>query len=39
MLEELHSQGKTVKDITECLKGTPLDQHIIAAIKAAHALG
>ncbi|KAL0014935.1 hypothetical protein SO802_002004 [Lithocarpus litseifolius] len=39
MLEELHSQGKTVEDIKECLKGTPLDQHIIAAIKAAHALG
>ncbi|XP_030953123.1 thiamine phosphate phosphatase-like protein isoform X3 [Quercus lobata] len=39
MLEELHSQGKTVEDMAECLKGTPLDQHIIAAIKAAHALG
>lgn len=39
MMMELHSQGKTVENITECLKGTPLDKHIIAAIKALHALG
>jgi pyridoxal phosphate phosphatase PHOSPHO2 len=39
MMKELHSQGKTAGDITECLKRIPLDPCIVAAIKAAHALG
>lgn len=39
MVEELHSQGKTVDDIAECLKRVPLHPQIIAAIKSAHALG
>ncbi|KAE7998581.1 hypothetical protein FH972_003112 [Carpinus fangiana] len=39
MMKELHSQGKTAGDITECLKRIPLDSCIVAAIKAAHALG
>lgn len=39
MMKELHSQGKTAEDITECLKRTPLDPCIVATIRAAHALG
>ncbi|CAK9147254.1 unnamed protein product [Ilex paraguariensis] len=39
MMEELHSQGKTVEDIAECLKRIPLHPRVIAAIKSAHALG
>ncbi|KDP33737.1 hypothetical protein JCGZ_07308 [Jatropha curcas] len=39
MMKELHSQGRTVGDITECLNQTPLQPPVIAAIKAAHALG
>ncbi|CDP03190.1 unnamed protein product [Coffea canephora] len=39
MVKELHSQGRTVKDIAECLKGVPLHQRTAAAIKSAHALG
>ncbi|CAI9260954.1 unnamed protein product [Lactuca saligna] len=39
MMEELHSQGKTIEDIINCLNRVPLDPHIISAIKSAHALG
>ncbi|KAG2712938.1 hypothetical protein I3843_04G141500 [Carya illinoinensis] len=39
MMKELHSRGQTAEDITECLKRTPMDPCIVAAIKAAHALG
>lgn len=39
MLEELHSNGKTVEDIVQCLKQVPLHPRIVAAIKSAHALG
>lgn len=39
MLEELHSQGKTIEDIAECLRKMPLHPKIIEAIKSAHDLG
>ncbi|KAM7515614.1 hypothetical protein LguiA_005197 [Lonicera macranthoides] len=39
MMEELHSQGKTIEDIAECLRQVPLHPKIIAAIKSAHDLG
>nr|GMC96204.1 inorganic pyrophosphatase 3-like [Ipomoea batatas] len=39
MVEEIHSQGKTVEDIAECLKHVPLHPQTISAIKSAHALG
>ncbi|KAL6225810.1 hypothetical protein ACLB2K_004659 [Fragaria x ananassa] len=39
MMKELHSQGKTIEDIVEVLKTTPIHPRIVAAIKAAHALG
>lgn len=39
MMSELHSQGKTVDDITECLNRTPLHPNVISAIKSARALG
>eukprot|EP00257_Ricinus_communis_P024824 XP_025012238.1 thiamine phosphate phosphatase-like protein isoform X2 [Ricinus communis] len=39
MMRELHSQGKTVDDITECLSRSPLHPQVIAAIQSAHALG
>lgn len=36
---ELHSQGKTMGEIAECLKRAPLHPRIISAIKSAHASG
>ena len=39
MLMELHSQGKTIEDIAECLKKVPLNPRIISSIKSAHASG
>ncbi|KAJ4708607.1 Inorganic pyrophosphatase [Melia azedarach] len=39
MMKELHSQGKTVEDIANCLRQCPLDSKIVAAIKSAHSLG
>ena len=38
-MEELHSQGKTIEDIAECLKQVAIHPKIIAAIKSAHDLG
>ncbi|TMX05635.1 hypothetical protein EJD97_013637, partial [Solanum chilense] len=39
MMEELHSEGKTVEQIAECLKDVPLHPHTISAIQSAHDLG
>ncbi|ONK79106.1 uncharacterized protein A4U43_C01F3000 [Asparagus officinalis] len=39
IMGELHSQGRTIDEIVECLKRIPLDPHIISAIKSAHSLG
>jgi len=39
MMMELHSHGKTIKDIEEVLQKIPLHPRVIPAIKAAHALG
>ncbi|KAL6219464.1 hypothetical protein ACLB2K_007223 [Fragaria x ananassa] len=39
MMKEFHSQGKTIEDIVEVLKTTTIHPRIVAAIKAAHALG
>ncbi|XP_023889495.2 thiamine phosphate phosphatase-like protein isoform X1 [Quercus suber] len=39
MLMELHSQGKTIEVIAECLKKVPLNPRIISSIKSAHASG
>ncbi|ONK70003.1 uncharacterized protein A4U43_C05F29190 [Asparagus officinalis] len=39
MMRELHSQGKAIEEIAECLKTAPLDPHVISAIKTAHSLG
>ncbi|KAK1274320.1 Inorganic pyrophosphatase 2 [Acorus gramineus] len=39
MMSELHSQGKTIEDIAECLRTAPLHPRIISSIKTAHALG
>ncbi|XP_050380637.1 inorganic pyrophosphatase 1-like [Argentina anserina] len=39
MMKELHSQGKTIEDIVEVLKTTPIHPRIVAAIREAHALG
>ncbi|XP_076959003.1 thiamine phosphate phosphatase-like protein [Bidens hawaiensis] len=39
MMEELHSQGKTVEDIANCLNRVTLNPQIVSAIKAAHAHG
>lgn len=39
MMMELHSQGRTLEEIGECLKKAPLDPHVISAIKSAHSLG
>ncbi|XP_057976937.1 inorganic pyrophosphatase 2-like [Malania oleifera] len=39
MMKELHSQGRTIDDIVEVLKGVPIHPRIVPAIQAAHALG
>ncbi|KAK1312058.1 Inorganic pyrophosphatase 2 [Acorus calamus] len=39
MMSELHSQGKTIQDISDCLKTVPLHPETISAIKTAYALG
>ncbi|KAK9072015.1 hypothetical protein SSX86_008447 [Deinandra increscens subsp. villosa] len=36
MMEELHSQGRTIEDITNCLNRVELNPQIISAIRAAH---
>lgn len=39
MMKELHEQGKTIEDIVEVLKRTPIHPRVVPAIKAVHALG
>eukprot|EP00268_Persea_americana_P021573 TRINITY_DN21511_c0_g2_i2.p1 TRINITY_DN21511_c0_g2~~TRINITY_DN21511_c0_g2_i2.p1 ORF type:complete len:278 (+),score=57.69 TRINITY_DN21511_c0_g2_i2:84-917(+) len=39
MMEELHSQGRTIEEIADSLKRAPLHPQIITAIKSAYALG
>ncbi|KAJ8553283.1 hypothetical protein K7X08_023961 [Anisodus acutangulus] len=39
MMNELHTQGKTIKDIEQVLKRAPVIPRVVPAIKAAHALG
>ncbi|GJZ81693.1 thiamine phosphate phosphatase-like protein [Tanacetum coccineum] len=39
MMEELHSQRKTIEDIVNCLNRVPLHPQIVSAIKSAHAQG
>lgn len=39
MMNELHSQGKTIEDIVGVLKRTPIHPHIVPAIEAAYSLG
>ena len=36
---EVHSQGKVVEDIAECLRRVPRDPRTISAIKSVHASG
>ncbi|XP_056176751.1 thiamine phosphate phosphatase-like protein isoform X2 [Syzygium oleosum] len=39
MMMELHSRGKTMEEIADCLKEAPLHPKIVSAIKSAHASG
>ncbi|KAL5579418.1 hypothetical protein UlMin_011860 [Ulmus minor] len=39
MMKELHEHGKTMEEIVEVLKRTPIHPRVVPAIKAAHALG
>nr|GEZ89755.1 thiamine phosphate phosphatase-like protein [Tanacetum cinerariifolium] len=39
MMEEIHSRGKTIKDIVNCLNRVPLHSQIVSAIQSAHAQG
>ncbi|XP_030465112.2 thiamine phosphate phosphatase-like protein [Syzygium oleosum] len=39
MMMELHSKGKTVEDIEECLRRMPLHPRVIESIRAAHGYG
>ncbi|XP_077217154.1 thiamine phosphate phosphatase-like protein [Tasmannia lanceolata] len=39
MMKELHSMGKTIEEIAECLRRAPLHPQIIRSIKSAYALG
>ncbi|CAL5360399.1 unnamed protein product [Camellia sinensis] len=38
MMEEVHSKGKTIEEIAECLRRVPMNPRIVAAITKAHAL-
>uniref|UniRef100_A0A0D9V1Q7 Uncharacterized protein n=1 Tax=Leersia perrieri TaxID=77586 RepID=A0A0D9V1Q7_9ORYZ len=39
IMGELHARGTTLRDVADVLCTVPLDPHIVAAIKACHALG
>nr|GEY57044.1 inorganic pyrophosphatase 3-like [Tanacetum cinerariifolium] len=39
MMEELHSQGKTIEEIINYLNRVPLHPQIVSAIQSAHAQG
>ncbi|KAL8250093.1 hypothetical protein R6Q59_033786 [Mikania micrantha] len=39
MMEELHSEGKTIEDMKQALTRVPIHPRIVPAIKAAHAFG
>ncbi|KAL4334992.1 hypothetical protein GQ457_07G031380 [Hibiscus cannabinus] len=39
MMKEIHAHGKTIADIVEVLKRTPVHPRIVPAVKSAHALG
>ncbi|OVA11345.1 Phosphatase PHOSPHO-type [Macleaya cordata] len=39
MMKEIHSKGRSIEDISECLRRVPLHPQIITAIKSAYALG
>lgn len=39
IMSELHSQGKTIQDIADCMRRIPLHPQIIKAIKSAYAVG
>ncbi|KAE8696406.1 Inorganic pyrophosphatase 3 [Hibiscus syriacus] len=39
MMEEVHAEGKTIGDIVEVLKRTPIHPRIVPAVKSAYALG
>ncbi|KAG5527781.1 hypothetical protein RHGRI_028653 [Rhododendron griersonianum] len=38
MMEELYSRGKTIEEITECLRRVPMNPRVISAIRKAHSL-
>ncbi|KAG5512874.1 hypothetical protein RHGRI_038698 [Rhododendron griersonianum] len=38
MMEELHSRGKTIEEIEECLRRVPMNPSVISAIRKAHSL-
>lgn len=39
MMKELYDQGKTIQDIVNVLKRTPIHPRVVPAIKAAYDLG
>ncbi|KAG6529865.1 thiamine phosphate phosphatase-like protein [Zingiber officinale] len=39
MMSVLHSRGKSIEAIAECLRRAPVDPHVIEAIKTAYSLG
>ncbi|KAK7349240.1 hypothetical protein VNO77_06442 [Canavalia gladiata] len=39
MMNELHSQGKSIEEIVEILNRTPMHPHIVPAIETAYSLG
>ncbi|KAJ1278617.1 hypothetical protein BS78_04G092500 [Paspalum vaginatum] len=39
MMGELHAEGKAAEDIRASLRAAPLSPHVVAAVKAARALG
>ncbi|KAK8664334.1 hypothetical protein V6N13_084127 [Hibiscus sabdariffa] len=39
MMKEIHAQGKTIGDIVDVLKRTPIHPRVVSAIKSAYALG
>ncbi|KAL5227960.1 hypothetical protein ABZP36_016225 [Zizania latifolia] len=39
IMGRLHASGRTLRDVADVLRTAPLDPHVVAAVKACHAVG